>query len=74
MRLYLVMVEFYFKLWFLVDSIPFFTLVYGDSNLSILLEDFDLLIMCETRDFLCWFSDLDLSFVDYFTKIYSVDL
>jgi hypothetical protein len=74
MRLYLVMVEFYFKFWFLVDSIPFFTLVYGDSNLSILLEDFDLLIMFETRDFLCWFSDLDLSFVDYFTKIYSVDL
>jgi len=74
MRLYLVMVEFYFKLWFLVDSIPFFTLVYGDSNLSILLEDFDLFIMFETRDFLCWFSDLDLSFVDYFTKIYSVDL
>jgi hypothetical protein len=53
MRLYLVMVEFYFKLWFLVDSIPFFTLVYGDSNLSILLEDFDLFIMFETRDFLC---------------------
>ena len=53
MRLYLVMVEFCFKLWFLVDSIPFFTLVYGDSNLSILLEDFDLLIMFETRDFLC---------------------
>ena len=74
MQPYLVMVEFYFKFWFWVDSILFFALVYLDSNLSILFKDFDLSTKFVSRDFLCCFSGLDLSFFNCFTETYSVDL